>query len=39
MTNEIKDKVCYLCGDMLHKSMFDYRKQQKDEIAFILSNR
>lgn len=35
MTNEIKDKVCYLCGDMLHKSMFDYRKQQKEEIEGI----
>lgn len=32
MTNEIKDKVCYICGDMLHKAQFDYRKQQKEEI-------
>ena len=35
MTNEIKDKVCYLCGDMLHKAQFDYRKQQKEEIEGI----
>lgn len=35
MTNEIKDKVCYICGDMLHKAQFDYRKQQKEEIEGI----
>ena len=35
MTNEIKDKVCYLCGDMLHKAQFEYRKQQKEEIEGI----
>ena len=35
MVNKIKDKVCYLCGDMLHKAQFDYRKQQKEEIEGI----
>ena len=35
MTNEIKDKVCYICGDMLHKAQFDYRKQQKEKIEGI----
>lgn len=30
-----KYKQVYLAGDMLHKSMFDYRKQQKDEIEGI----
>ena len=35
MTNEIKDKVCYICGDMLQKAQFDYRKQQKEEIEGI----
>lgn len=30
-----KNKQVYLAGDMLHKSMFDYRKQQKDEIEGI----
>lgn len=28
-------KKAYLCGDMLHKSLFDYRKQQKEEIEGI----
>ena len=28
-------KQVYLAGDMLHKSMFDYRKQQKEEIEGI----
>lgn len=30
-------KQVYLAGDMLHKSMFDYRKQQKEEIEGIES--
>lgn len=30
-----KYKQVYLAGDMLHKSMFDYRKQQKEEIEGI----
>lgn len=35
MVNYIEDKVCYLCGDMLHKAQFEYRKQQKEEIEGI----
>lgn len=28
-------KKIYLCGDMLHKSLFEYRKQQKEELEGI----
>ena len=28
-------KKVYLCGDMLHKGLFEYRKQQKEEIEGI----
>lgn len=28
-------KKVYLCGDMLHKSLFEYRKQQKEELEGI----
>lgn len=30
-----KYKQAYLCGDMLHKSVFGYRKQQKEEMEEI----
>lgn len=30
-----KNKKIYLAGDMLHKSLFEYRKQQKNEIEKI----
>ena len=32
---DIKSKKVYLAGDMLHKSLFEYRKQQKNEIEKI----
>ena len=28
-------KKAYLCGDMLHKSLFEYRKKQKEDIEGI----
>lgn len=28
-------KKVYLCGDMLHKSLFEYRKQQKEQLEGI----
>lgn len=31
----MKNKKVYLCGDMLHKSLFDYRKRQKEELEGI----
>ena len=31
----MKNKKVYLCGDMLHKSLFDYRKKQKEELEGI----
>lgn len=30
-----KYKQAYLCGDMLHKSLFEYRQKQKDELEGI----
>ena len=30
------NKKAYLCGDMLHKAQFEYRKQQKEEIESII---
>jgi hypothetical protein len=30
-----KSKKVYLCGDMLHKSLFEYRKQQKEQLEGI----